>query len=761
MPGAARAKFRVWGNNAMDFRLRTLTALGCAMALAQPALAQDSEDAGEQAPAQQVAGYTPLDPISIFATLTPITAFDYPGQVSVVAREEIQTRQAASIGDVLKDVPGVFVDGGARRQGQAPTIRGFREEDILILIDGVKQSFISGHDGRVFIEPDLLKTVEVVKGPVSALYGSGALGGVIALTTVDASDFLDEGETAGVRVKAGYQSVNDEFAITTTGFTRSLDGRFDVVGSFTYRDAGDIELGNGVTLPDEEEIKSGLLKGTAQLTPDLKLTTSWIHYEVDAVNPGNPQSDARLNDPDTVNPNPNVDRRIESDTVSGKLSYAPSDNPLIDGNLLVYWARHLNEEKGIAGEIDPTRFTSREIETIGVNIDNRSRFSVSDTTKLTLTYGAEYYVDQQTGDDNEPQQLPPPLFGPPPPSQPKNVPDADASYYGAFLQAELDIVRPAGLPGELKVIPGVRWDGFENDYQDTEDFEDFEDTAISKKLGVSYKPVPWLLLFGNYGEAFRAPSYTELYAQGVHFRVNEDGLVNVFEANPNLKPQDGVTLEGGIGFDFKDLAATGDSLKIKGSYWTTDAENFIDLDVNFTLACLNPVTNPFGTGGMDFFTGPCNSQFINRDAELDGVEIEAKYDAERWYAGLAYTHIDGRDKETGEFLGILQPDKVVLDTGVKVPEWWSRFGARFTFADEFTKFNPTPETDNDVEEGPRAAYNLIDLYAVIEPTEGPLKGFRLDLGVDNVTDEAYELIAKDVFEEGRNYKAAITYTHKW
>jgi hemoglobin/transferrin/lactoferrin receptor protein len=112
-------------------------------AAAGPASAQES--AGEP---QASGGGVPLDPITIFATLSPLSAFDFPGEVSVVEREEIQTRQAHSFGDVIKDVPGVFLDGGARRSGQAPTIRGFREEDILILVDGVKQSFISGHDGR-------------------------------------------------------------------------------------------------------------------------------------------------------------------------------------------------------------------------------------------------------------------------------------------------------------------------------------------------------------------------------------------------------------------------------------------------------------------------------------------------------------------------------------------------------------------------------------------------------------------------------------
>jgi outer membrane receptor for ferrienterochelin and colicin len=74
-------------------------------------------------------GAIALEGISIFATLSPIASFDYPGQVGVVDREELETRQASTLADVFAGVPGVQVDGGARRSGQVPTIRGIREED--------------------------------------------------------------------------------------------------------------------------------------------------------------------------------------------------------------------------------------------------------------------------------------------------------------------------------------------------------------------------------------------------------------------------------------------------------------------------------------------------------------------------------------------------------------------------------------------------------------------------------------------------------
>ncbi len=692
-------------------------------------------------------GFTILDPISIFATLSPIAAFDYPGQVNVIEREEIERSQASSIGDVLQNTPGVLVDGGARRAGQQPTIRGFREEDIVILIDGVRQNFLSVHDGRVFIEPDLLKTVEVVKGPISSLYGSGALGGIIALTTVDASDFLAPGETQGVRLKTGYSSATEEVLATTTAFARSETGNLEVLGSFVYRNNNDIKLGEGARfgtttfkeLPNEEDIRSGLFKIKAEVAKDLSLTGTWITYNNDGKNANNPQGIAIPNANNRL-----VGRDVDSDNLSGKLSWNPADNPLIDGNLLAYWARNRNSEDESVDPVNPrNRILSREVETVGISIDNRSRVRLSDTAKVTFTYGAEYYVDEQTGEDNN-------ILG----GGLNPVADAEAAYGGAFVQAELNLTRPLGLPGELTFLPSIRFDTFDLTYKDDDpNLRDFSDQAISKKLGVAYKPADWLLLFGNYGEAFRAPSFTEFYAQGNHF---PGGLFfppfgppqlryNIFIPNPNLRPQEGVSLEGGLGFDFKNVVMQGDRLKIKGSYWTTDATDFIDGIVEDSGCSFAPFP-PFNQA-------TCFSTFINRDAELDGVEIEVKYDSYRFFAGFAYETIDGRDKDTGAFLGSLYPDRYIFDLGVKLPEYWSLMGARLTLADDFTKVNsPTQVIDG---------YTTLDLYASFEPLEGHLKGLRVDVGIDNVTDEAYARGAPTNFQPGRDYKAAVGWTTKW
>src|SRR3546814_1100075 len=108
--------------------------------------------------------------------------------------------------DLLRDMPGVELDGGPRITAVQPSIRGMGGERVLIRIDGARQNFESGHRGRVFLDPEVLERVDVLRGPASTLYGSGAIGGVIDFTTRDASHFLEPGETFGARVGTGYQS---------------------------------------------------------------------------------------------------------------------------------------------------------------------------------------------------------------------------------------------------------------------------------------------------------------------------------------------------------------------------------------------------------------------------------------------------------------------------------------------------------------------------------------------------------------------------
>jgi hemoglobin/transferrin/lactoferrin receptor protein len=186
-----------------------LTLLGSAIANESPVTDPDAAAAAS------------LEHVTVYGTSNALPVIEYPGQVSVVDKEQIDLFNPSSMSDLLRDVPGLEFSGGPRRTGETPSIRGRGGENVLILLDGARQSFISAHDGRFFLDPELLRSAEVVKGPASALYGSGAVGGVLAFESVDAADLLLPSETAGMRVRLGFQGVNQETLISTTGYTKT------------------------------------------------------------------------------------------------------------------------------------------------------------------------------------------------------------------------------------------------------------------------------------------------------------------------------------------------------------------------------------------------------------------------------------------------------------------------------------------------------------------------------------------------------------
>lgn len=682
------------------------------------------------------AGTGDLDEITVYATRNPIPAFDYPGQVTVIGRDVILDFNPSTISEVFDAIPGAQFNSGPRRTGDAPAIRGLSDNGVLIFLDGARQSFVSGHDGRFFIDPELVQAVEVVRGPTSALYGSGALGGVVAARTITADDFLDDGETFGVRLNSGYQSVNDEFRVGGTGVWRSADGLLDAVGHLTYRQSGDIELGSGNTLPSDDEILSSLLKLTVRPTTDLELYASYLRYNADSTDPQNPQG---VNLPGPANEL--VFRDALNTTLQGGLNWNPSSD-LINLNFVGYYSDNSVEED----EVENPRTTDRKVETFGFTLDNRSVFTLSQSASVTFTYGGEYYRDEQTGLDNETGD-----------GSRGGVPNATTDFYGVFVQADLAFADLGFLPGEVNIIPGFRWDRFES--AEPGGTFDIDEGRISPKVGVSYKPIPELLVFGNYAEGFRAPSFNEAFADGVHFVIpnlsappgpfGPTFVSNLFIPNADLTPEQSSTWEVGVGVDLDGIIFDGDVFTAKASYYNSDVDNLIGLDVNTPLGCFvaSPFVPPCGSG-VEFGNTSQNVNIAN--AEIEGIELEFRYDAEYFYTRGNITTINGVDAETGEFLeGVLSPNTLFIDSGVKYAPWGLRVGARMILAEEFNEVNAAQDA--------RDSFAVGDVYAVWEPPLGVLDGVRVDLGVDNVTDADYEVVNAGVSEQGRNFKAAVSW----
>ena len=712
--------------------LLRLATLAVALATAA-AFASDEENGRNSAqndPAERV------ETVTVYGTTNPLPVFDYPGHVTVIDRAELETRAPSSMADALRDVPGLDFRGGPRRTGELPALRGLTGENVLVLLDGARQNFISAHDGRFFVDPELVGKIEVLRGPASALYGSGAVAGILAIESVSAADLSDQ--PIGVRLRTGYQSANDEALASVTGFAQR--GGFDGIASFGIRRSGDIALGSGLELPSDDEIGTALLKASQTLTDALSLEASWQRFGNTAIEPNNGQGVLGTG-------NGVLDREVEKDILSDSyragLRYDPLNNDWVDFSLTAYVADTEVEE------FDQTvpRTTLRQLETFGLSLRNSSRFSLGGLD-TTVTVGADRYWDQQNGADDRNAN-----------GSRDGVPDAESDFTGVFAQAETVFNTPLG---ELLLIPGLRYDRFESS-PDTSIADKNEDEAVSARFAAGFTPaeLDWLRLFGSYSEAFRAPSVNELYLTGVHFSVPHPVLFNPargsrvfvsnnFIPNANLLPEQTETLEFGFGLDFASVFAEGDRIQAKASRFDSDAEDLINISVAarpdrscFAPPRFQPCT--FGTSG---------SANVDR-AELSGWEAELAYHSDRLFARLAYSSVEGTDLATGADLGSLTPNRLALDLGVSLPPPSARIGLRLQLADDFERLEPSGDNNSLAVAEQRDGYAVLDLYATWQPRFS--RQLRIDFGIDNVLDKDYERVFQGVSEPGRNFKLAASW----
>lgn len=122
---------------------------------------------------------------------------DAPASISVIGQETISQKPFNDIGDVLKDVEGVNVSRGGKSGGANIGIRGMSSDYTLLMVDGQRVSQNSsgarpngfGDVDSSFIPPSsAIERIEVVRGPMSTLYGSDALGGVVNVITKKVPD---------------------------------------------------------------------------------------------------------------------------------------------------------------------------------------------------------------------------------------------------------------------------------------------------------------------------------------------------------------------------------------------------------------------------------------------------------------------------------------------------------------------------------------------------------------------------------------------
>ena len=141
-------------------------------------------------PSQNIPSQT-MTNITVTASRTPINSDETASALSILSKEDIQQRNANSIADLLREIPGFAVSQqGSRGAVTQVRVRGAEANQILVLIDGVEANDVSQGSEFNFahLNADQIERIEIVRGPQSALWGSDALAGVINIITVPRGD---------------------------------------------------------------------------------------------------------------------------------------------------------------------------------------------------------------------------------------------------------------------------------------------------------------------------------------------------------------------------------------------------------------------------------------------------------------------------------------------------------------------------------------------------------------------------------------------
>ena len=211
-------------------RLKTIAACLSVLGLCPSLLAADNADASAEGAATQT------------VTLNPITVKgrhkDERGKDRVYTREivnlykgkeEVETFKGNTVSDLFSGLPGVY-SGEARNSGALdPNIRGVQGQGrIPVTIDGTEQAItvwrgMFGANNRNYVDPNIISSVYVEKGPSFNREVKSGIGGSVALKTLEADDIVPEGQKYGVEIKA--ETSNNSIKPRKATYAENVDYR--------------------------------------------------------------------------------------------------------------------------------------------------------------------------------------------------------------------------------------------------------------------------------------------------------------------------------------------------------------------------------------------------------------------------------------------------------------------------------------------------------------------------------------------------------
>ncbi len=555
----------MFSKQAIPFRAAKIPLLvsGLAMCLGTPAGAQTSEqvDIGKYTQVRD------MNAVTVTATRREEKVLDVPATVSVITREDMDDHLAVNIQELVRHQAGIQVnrqvsgtDPYANLSGYV--IRGVGGNRVQLQVDGARVIERAMDGNRDFVDLSMMKSVEIMRGPGSVLWGADALGGIVSYQTLDRDDLL-RGRPFGGSANAGYDSLNHAFsrtAMVAGQFSPTVQGLF----GYTYRTYSETELGKARADGGRWGC-TRLVVGCDELNPldgrtsnalaklvwrpnalhEVKLTGESFESEADIMqtydkgiatatllNGDFPRNQQQTRQRVALEHNWSVDAAW-LDNLKWRLSYSPQkralDTTRYQTNLPPRTPRTTYEK------------TDYEEKFLQADVQLNSAFDWGDSQHV-LTYGFQgdttdtSYWRRTTVDNNGSVTT---SYG-----GGSNFANSETVRADAYLQDEIKL-----LGDRLSVTPGLRYatysidPDYDRNYKVVPGKEPKEREAKKwiPQLGLLFRLTDQYALYGRYAEGFKMPTAQDLFTSV----PNAMGMYNLVP-NPDLEPEEVVSYEAGV-----------------------------------------------------------------------------------------------------------------------------------------------------------------------------------------------------------------------
>ncbi len=614
-----------------------------------------------------------LEVITVTATRAERSLTEIAGTVSVINDYTIEQNIVRDIRDLIRYEPGITVSGGGRFGLSGFNIRGIGGDRVLTQIDGAPASdefsfgpYLSSR--RDFVDVDALKTVEIIRGPASSLYGSDALGGVVSFMTKDPLDYLSGSDASThLSVKGGYTSEDNSWVTNTT-----LAGGNDRVQGmllYTFRDGEQTEnYGDG----------AGDITGPARSDPDPFIFTSHNVLAKVVFTPNDNHlfrfsaetyendSEAQiLSATDTISRGVRVTANRAEDTRDRtRFSLAhryTGDFALFDRSFVQYYHQASESDQlTLQSHLSQGALQNRRRASIfnqrvdGIELQFNKSLNTGAVTHYVV-YGIDYeltesYNSRDGGTVDAVTGRAMPEFTPLPT---RDFPLSETTELSFYAQDEISL-----LGGRLLLTPGLRWDSFELEPMVDAVYlggnvgapipQPYEADQVTAKLGAVFELNDTYSLFGQFAQGFRAPPYDDV-------NVGFTNLIGGYTTlpNPDLEAETSESIELGIRANtpFSSLSLTA---------FHNDYENFIQ-----SLA----------TRGFNPRTQLLEFQASNLKAvEISGVEFKGNWllpEIDGLSALVSAAYSRGEDQATGQPVNTIDPMRAVFGLAYSTSDVWN------------------------------------------------------------------------------------------